>query len=191
MRNLGFGKECCEQNSTIYKYKNQMSEAEEQLLTCLKDLAQKKKDTRAQQISEADLVRAEAMLGFPLPSLLRRIYLEVGNGAFNLSPLYESVHDLRIPLVDSYVRLRSESRDDENGERRWPEKLLIIYDHGCNIYSCLDCVHPDYRVLMKDNNKDLNAYALEAPSFQQWLQALLDNTLDSHFAWETAEKVTF
>jgi hypothetical protein len=44
---------------------------------------------------------------------------------------------------------------------------------------------------MKDNNKDLKAYALEAPSFQQWLQALLDGTLDSHFAWETAEKVTF
>jgi hypothetical protein len=168
-----------------------MSQAEERLLTCLKELAQKREDTWAQCIFEADLAQAEATLGFPLPSLLRRIYLEVGNGAFGLSPLYESVQGLRIPLVDSYVGLRSESGDGENGERRWPEKLLIIYDHGCNIYSCLDCAHPDHRILMKDNNKDLKAYALEAPSFQQWLQALLDGTLDSHFAWETAEKVTF
>jgi hypothetical protein len=168
-----------------------MSEAEEKLLTCLKELAQKRGRTWAKCISEEDLARAEAMLGFPLPSLLRRIYLEVGNGAFGLSPLYESVHKLTIPLVDSYVGLRSESGGDENGERRWPEKLLIMYDHGCNIYSCLDCAHPDHRVLMNDNNKDLNAYALEAPSFQQWLQALLDGTLYLYFAWDAAEKVTF
>jgi hypothetical protein len=44
---------------------------------------------------------------------------------------------------------------------------------------------------MNDNNKDLHAYALEAPSFQQWLQALLDDTLYLHFDWDTAEKVTF
>lgn len=141
-------------------------------------------------MSEAeDLARAEAMLGFPLPSLLRRIYLEAGNGAFGLSPLYESVHELRMPLIESYVGLRSESGGDENGERRWPEKLLILYDWGCNSYSCLDCAHPEHRVVRNDNNRDPDAYALEAPSFRQWLQALLDGTL--HFEWDTAEKVTF
>jgi SMI1 / KNR4 family (SUKH-1) len=168
-----------------------MSEAEERLLTQMKELTPKRGYTWAECIPEEDLARAEAMLGFLLPSLLRRIYLEVGNGAFGLSPLYERVNDLAMPLVESYVGLRLESGGDENGERRWPEKLLIIYDHGCNIYSCLDCAHPEQRVLMNDNNKDLNTYALEAPSFQQWLQVLLEDTLYLHFDWDTAEKVAF
>ncbi len=168
-----------------------MSEAEERLLTRMKELAPKRGYTWVECLPEEDLARAEAMLGFPLPSLLRRIYLEVGDGAFGLSPLYlESFNGLcDMPLIDSYVGLRSESGGDENGERIWPEKLLIIYDWGCNIYSCLDCAHPEHRVVRNDNNRDPDAYALEAPSFRQWLQAVLDGTL--HFDWDTAEKVTF
>lgn len=168
-----------------------MSEAEERLLTRMKELAPQRGYTWVERIPEEELARAEAMLGFPLPSLLRRIYLEVGDGAFGLSPLYlESLNGLcDMPLIDSYVGLRSERGGDENGERIWPEKLLIIYDWGCNIYSCLDCAHPEQRVLRNDNNRDPDAYAIEAPSFQQWLQAVLDGTL--HFDWDTAEKVTF
>ena len=168
-----------------------MSEAEERLLTRMKELTPKRGDTWVERIPEEELARAEAMLGFPLPSLLRRIYLEVGDGAFGLSPLYlESFNGLcDMPLIDSYVGLRSERGGDENGERIWPEKLLIIYDWGCNIYSCLDCAHPEQRVLRNDNNRDPDAYAIETPSFQQWLQAVLDGT--QHFDWDTAEKVTF
>jgi hypothetical protein len=56
------------------------------------------------------------------------------------------------------------------------------------LYSCLDCSHPEYRILRNDNNISWNTYALEAPSFQQWLQALLDGTLE--FDWDKTEKVT-
>jgi len=132
-----------------------MNEAEERLLTRMKELAPKKGYTRAECLPEEDLVRAETLLGFPLPSLLRSIYLEVGNGAFGLSPLYESFNELAMPLVDSYVGLRSGSGGNENGESIWPEKLLIIYDHGCNIYSCLDCAHPEHHVLMKSSLRKL------------------------------------
>jgi hypothetical protein len=168
-----------------------MSEAEERLLTRMKELAPKRGYTWVECIPEEELARAEAMLGFPLPSLLRRIYLEVGDGAFGLSPLYlVSFNGLcDMPLIESYVGLRAESGGEGNGERIWPENLLIIYDWGCNSYSCLDCAHPEHRVLRNDNNEDLDAYAIEAPSFQQWLQAVLDGTL--HFDWDTAEKVTF
>ena len=129
------------------------------------------------------------MLGFPLPSLLKRVNLEVGEGAFGLSPLYaERSHELEMPLVDRYLELRSDQEGGAHGESRWPENLLIIYDWGCTIYSCLDCAHPEYRVFRNENNRDPDAYALEAPSFQQWLQALHDDTL--HFERDTAEKVT-
>lgn len=168
-----------------------MSEAEERLLRRMKELAPKRGYGWVEHIPEEEVARGEAMLGFPLPLLLRRIYREVGNGAFGLSPLYqESFNGLcDMPLIDSYVGLRSENRGGKNGEGMWPEKLLIIYDWGCNIYSCLDCAHPEQRVLRNDNNIDPDIYALEAPSFQQWLQALLDGTL--HFDWEAAEKVSF
>lgn len=166
-----------------------MREAEERLVTQMKELAPQRGYSWVERFPEAKLARAEALLGFPLPPLLRRVYLEVGEGAFGLSPLYaERSHRLEMPLVDSYLELRSDQGGGAHGERRWPEKLLIMYDWGCNIYSCLDCTHPEYRVLRNDNNRDHDAYALETPSIQQWLQALLDDTL--HFDWDTAEKVT-
>ena len=65
-----------------------MSEAEERLLTRMKELAPKRGYTWVECIPEEELARAEAMLGFPLPSLLRRIYLEVGDGVLAFSPLY-------------------------------------------------------------------------------------------------------
>ena len=166
-----------------------MSEAEERLVTRMKKLASQRGYSWVERLPEEELARAEAMLGFPLPPLLRRVYLEVGDGAFGLSPLYEErSNGLDMPLVDRYLELRSDQEGDAHGESRWPENLLIMYDWGCNIYSCLDCAHPEYRVLRNDNNRDSDAYALEAPSLQQWLQALLDDTL--HFDWDTAEKVT-
>lgn len=166
-----------------------MSEAEERLVTRMKELAPQRGYSWVERLPEEELARAEALLGFPLPPLLRRVYLEVGDGAFGLSPLYEErSNGLEMPLVDSYLELRSDQEGDAHGERRWPENLLIMYDWGCTIYSCLDCAHPEYRVLRNDNNRDSDAYALEAPSLQQWLQALLDDTL--HFDWDMAEKVT-
>jgi hypothetical protein len=184
------GRPTTRQGVTREREQQNMSETEEQFLIRMKELAPKRGYSWVERIPEEDLARAETMLGFPLPSLLRRIYLEVGDGAFGLSPLYmENFNGLNeMPLVDSYLGLRSEKGSDKNEERIWPEKLLIIYDWGCNIYSCLDCAHPEYRVLRNDNNEDLDAYAIEAPSFEQWLQAVLDDTLN--FDWDTAEKIT-
>lgn len=157
----------------------------------MKKLTSERRHTWAARVSEEELIRAEATLGFSFPSFLRRIYSEVGNGAFGLSPLYERCDELAMPLIDSYVGLRSESGGNEHEERIWPEKLLIMYDHGCNSYSCIDCAHPAHRVLMNDNSRDPNMYVLEAPSFEQWLQTLLDGTLFSPFDWDAAEKFIF
>ena len=163
---------------TRQRPKDRRQKADERLLTWMKELAPKRGYSWIERLPEAELAHAEALLGFPLPSLLRRIYLEVGNGAFGLSPLFrERFHGLEMPLIDSYVELRSESGRGKDGENIWPEKLLIISDWGCNISSCFDCAHHEQRVLRNDNNIDPDMYALEAPSFQQWLQALLDGAL--------------
>jgi hypothetical protein len=118
-----------------------MSEAEERLLTRMKELAPQRGYSWVGRLPEAELARVEAMLGFPLPPLLRRVYLEVGEGTFGLSPLYaERSNSLAMPLVDSYLELRSDQEGGAHRERRWPENLLIMYQWGCNIYSCLDCL---------------------------------------------------
>lgn len=168
-----------------------MGENEERLLVLMKTLTLEKKHCWVSCISEEALREAEVTLGFLLPSLLRRIYREVGDGAFGLSPLHAGCDECAMSLVDSYVGLRSASGDSEHEERVWPEKLLIVFDHGCNSYSCLDCAHPTHRVLMNDNSRDPNMYVLEAPSFEQWLQTLLDGTLFLPFDWDMAEKFIF
>src|SRR5437764_14997110 len=121
-----------------------VSESEERLVTRMKEFAPQRGYSWVVRLPEVELARAEALLGFPLPPLLRRIYLEVGEGAFGLSPLFlDHSNGLEMPLVDSYAGLRSESGGNEQREDQWPEKLLIIYDWGCNMYSCMDCAHPE------------------------------------------------
>jgi len=80
---------------------------------------------------------AEVLVGRPLPTLLRRLYLEVGNGGFG--PGY------------GVLGLRNGHRDDTGHtatdlyqERRewWPSSpsgLLPICHWGCAIYSLVDC----------------------------------------------------
>ncbi|EFH84828.1 SMI1/KNR4 family protein [Ktedonobacter racemifer] len=167
-----------------------MDETEERLLVLMKALTSERKHRWAACLSEEALLEAEAMLGFPLPSLLRRIYREVGDGAFGLSLLHNGCDECAMSLIESYIELRSASVGGIE-ERVWPEKLLIIYDHGCNSYSCVDCAHPEHRVLMNDNSRDPNIHVLEAPSIEQWLQRLLDGTLFLPCDWNAAEKLLF
>jgi len=175
-----------------------MSEYEDQLIAQMKRLLLVRGYQWVERAREENVAQAEAKLGFSLPSLLRRIYLEVGDGAFGLSPLNrEDFNGLcEEDLVDGYLQRRSLTQEaidlaweqDEEKPFVWPEKLLMIYDWGCNIYSCLDCSHSENRVLRNDNNVSLAACAVETPSFQQWVQAWLNGTLE--FDWNKAEKVT-
>jgi SMI1 / KNR4 family (SUKH-1) len=176
-----------------------MSQNEDQLIAQMRALLPTSGYHWVERVSEEDVAQAEAKLGFPLPSLLKRIYLEVGNGAFGFSPLDgEGLNGMdEEGLVDDYLQRRSLSQEDidlnwEQHEEKpflWPEKLLPIYDSGCNIYSCIDCSHPENRVLRYDPNISFASCAIEAPSLQQWLEAILDGTFN--FQWSIAEKLTF
>jgi hypothetical protein len=178
---------------------DRMKQNEDQLIAQMQALLPVSGYQWVERVSEEDVAQVETKLGFPLPSLLKRIYLEVGNGAFGFSPLDgEGFGGMdEEDLVDDYMQRRSLSQEEidlnwNQGEERpflWPEKLLPIYDSGCNIYSCLECSHPENRVLRYDPNISLATCAIEAPSFHQWLQSILDGTFN--FQWNDAEKVTF
>lgn len=87
--------------------------------------------------TEAEVEEAERLLGCPLPVLLRRLYLEVGNGGFGpgyglLGLRHGHRDDSRRTAVDLY----------EVSEQWWPtapEGLLPICHWGCAIYSLVKC----------------------------------------------------
>jgi hypothetical protein len=148
----------------------------------------------APPVHESDLVRAEALLGFHLPSLLRQLYLQVGNGGFGpgygLYPL-DNAQDpqalrsdsllttsltLRSMTPEEFVRYwKHDVEKDEMELSAWPEHILEVCDWGCNIYSYLNCSQPGYPVLRLDHNTAVRRFDLEALSFRQWLEAWLDH----------------
>lgn len=144
-------------------------------------------------VTDEEVVQAETQLGFVLPSFLRRIYLEVGNGGFG--PGYGLLPLNKIPLdapqhtaslVTHYQRMKSFSQkdidkyfaDDEEKPALWPERVLTLIDWGCNIYSCLDCNSEDLPIFRMDSNKNfLIEWAMEAASLQEWLEMWTDGRL--------------
>jgi hypothetical protein len=98
---------------------------------------------RAMQEAERDLScatqeqvsEAEAMLGFPLPPLLARLYREVGNGGFG--PDYQL-----FPLIGPEGRTAVSVYQGELSPGRWPAGILPVLDWGCGMYAAVDCTDP-------------------------------------------------
>lgn len=166
------------------------------------------KSKPAPPVTAAEMLEAEAKLGFSLPPLLRRLYLEVSNGDFGpgLLRLIEGqvtpeTRPSDYSIVSWYVGLHSTTQEkldawwgteEEDRPMILPEKIFEIKDWGCNIYSCLDCSKPELPVLRNDNNISFRTFALEAPSLHEWLESwLYGKELFFLVDWEQAEKVTF
>lgn len=173
---------------------------EDALIERLKEMVQ---HAGISPVTQEERVQAEAQLGFELPPFVRRLYCEVGNGGFGgMFPLSGYHHfSWSAPLdtiVTAYEEMRSLSQEDveknwTDEEKRpalWPQRVLMICDWGCNIYSCLDCSSPSLPVLRMDSNHNfLVEWAIEAPSLWQWLEAWLNEEDLFHLDWEAATKV--
>jgi hypothetical protein len=86
--------------------------------------------------SEA-IAAAEVMLGFRLPTLLRRIYEDVADGGFG--PAYGI-----LPMASHYPEAGQhetvvEVRDKLAVDPRWPTRIVPLCDWGCANWSWLDC----------------------------------------------------
>ena len=121
--------------------------------------------------AEMDLVRTEAVLGFGLPPLLRRIYGEVagggfgpGNGLFPLHPDRSGAWPEE-GLVEVHTRLVVESQQ--------PSTLLPLCDWGCAIWSCLDCASSDGPIVtLSGEHPPVNT----GHDLRSWLTAWLSGT---------------
>jgi len=140
-------------------------------------------------VTQADLADAEKLLGFALPPFLKRVYLEVGNGGFGpgygLAPLFtpalfpeEEVY-FQPSLVHTTLCYRGKD---------WPETLLYLCGWGCNIYSSIDCSHPQYPIVRSEQTWHIG---IEAPSMPQWLRAWLNGTPQFSLDRDNLLPVTF
>ncbi|MDQ2714751.1 MAG: SMI1/KNR4 family protein [Chloroflexota bacterium] len=153
-------------------------------------------------VTAEDIAQAEAQIGFELPPFLSRLYLEIGDGGFGpgygLLPLNN--HNTSIDsLVTAYLGMKSMSQKDideywANEEEKpslWPERVLMVCDWGCNIYSSVNCASPDLVMYRLDSNINFMVeWAIEASSLQDWLEAWVDGKPLADLDWEQAAKVS-
>lgn len=116
----------------------------------------------------AEVDAAEEALGFPIPPLLRRLYVEVGNGGFG--PAYGLLGVPTIPatpfqadIVVLYTQIYSVPLPEESPSWRWPRGLVPLISIGCNIMECVDFLHPPHPLVVDDPNE----YDSERPLIEQ------------------------
>ncbi len=135
--------------------------------------------------SNSDVAKAEAKLGFALPNLLKRLYLEISNGIAGFScdimGLDGGCASDAGSLVDSYLCFKT---GGESETRSWRTGLLPFCNWGCAIYSCVDCTdaaHPIFTY--EDSGVWTERYSL-SEFFEMWLKGKV------LFSQENVEVVT-
>ena len=91
--------------------------------------------------SPAAVAEAEQIIGYPLPTLLRRLYLEVANGEFGPGENVLGIQGARgdrqwTDIIDVYQAFGSNPDDPP------PPCLVWLHDWGCAIWSLVDCRDP-------------------------------------------------
>ena len=133
-------------------------------------------------VSLVELEIAEKKLGFQLPSLLRALYLQIGNGGFG--PGYgliglndKGAKNYHITLVDGYLEGITFVHPDYPP---WPKQLIVICDWGDNITSALDWTSAQCPVYRFNGDRYAegpfeSVMELESPSLQTWLEDWLND----------------
>jgi hypothetical protein len=132
---------------------------------------------------------AEKLIGHGLPPLLRRLYLEVGNGGFGpgfgiLGVRGGHGDDSRHTAVELYEAWKP-------GQSADTKKLFPVCYWGCAIYSLVDCATTDGTMWGWDPNpvppNDLQkALFIESITLHGWLERWLDRTINQPTVVEDA-----
>ncbi|MGW0334417.1 SMI1/KNR4 family protein [Streptomyces sp. NPDC003011] len=156
----------------------------EQLLTQVEAMARTTRPwgwaSLPEPVDAATLARAEATLGFRLPTLLAELYLRIGDGGFGpeygVLPLLDNAAAGEPAAVTQYLTNRADGRKDPSWP--WPEGVLPISHWGCAMYACVDCRSPHVPVLLFEPNAGEadHAWFVDAPSLTDWLRAWIDGT---------------
>jgi hypothetical protein len=137
------------------------------------------------RVSKSDITKAETKLGFPIPQLLGRLYLEISNGidgfAYAISGLEGGCDPFCGTLVDAYMDFK---RDGESEDKEWKTGLLPFCHWGCAKFSCVDCADSANPIFTyEDSGTWAEQYTL-AEFFEMWLKG------EIFFSEENVEIVT-
>jgi hypothetical protein len=94
-------------------------------------------------VSLRDLADEESRLGFRLPPILRRLYLEIGNGGFGPGGGLLSLRQIS-PKVDQTVATLYHQLQGSRRKRggTWQEGVVPFAEWGDFIFSCVDLAGP-------------------------------------------------
>jgi len=124
-----------------------------------------------------EVANDERRLGFTVPPLMKRLYVEIGNGGFGpgygLIGLTNGVpDDTGKTGPEIYNQFRCSDPNDPNW--KWPSGLLPICHWGCAILSCVDCADSKFRMRIFDPNARhgddwADSFFEEAEGFETWI----------------------
>jgi len=122
--------------------------------------------------SSADIQRAEAALGFKLPTLLEKLYGEVANGGFGPEHGVLGLDGGHASDGQSCVKTYLGFRKPYRNKIIWPEFYLPICFRGCSIYSVLDCSSDSGPVVGIDLADGVRpeAFKKESESLFAWME---------------------
>lgn len=121
---------------------------------------------------------AERARNHPLPTFLRRLWLEVGNGGFGpgygiLGVADGSTDDLGRTALDAYREFHSVRR-----EQSLPDSLLPLCHWGCAIYSLVDIASEQGDMWACDPNPGVEDDTFRQPlTLAEWFARWIDGRL--------------
>ncbi|GAA4512478.1 hypothetical protein GCM10023191_078280 [Actinoallomurus oryzae] len=139
--------------------------------------------------SEVGISEAERVIGYPLPTLLRRIYLEVANGGLGphgygilgvpgVEWTDDGYYGEWVDVIDVY-RAFSAPDPDLPSSHDVPPYMVWLFDWGCAIWSLVDCRDERGQMWGWDPNS-----RFEDPLFpsnmtlSEWFRKWLDGNLE-------------
>lgn len=117
---------------------------------------------------------AERIIGFPIPSLLRRLYLEVANGGFGPFEGVLGVSGSGLPQSGNFADIADIYQDGPDPSGRIPAGLVLLFDWGCAVWSLVDFRDPSGPMWSIDNGQLFR----QDMDLGQWLTRSLNGTLE-------------
>ncbi|MGW9030732.1 SMI1/KNR4 family protein [Streptomyces sp. NPDC055722] len=138
------------------------------------------------------LAEAEGIIGYPLPPLLRRLYAEVANGGFGPFGGIEGLRDGYASdgpsMLEVYLQYDEPGPDpEEQAPPSPPHGVLLICNHGCAMWSMLDCRHPDGQMWWWDQGDRHKCDLTLRDWMSMWLEGKLEHGIPGHLAVEDEE----
>ncbi|MEV8561606.1 SMI1/KNR4 family protein [Streptomyces sp. NPDC051917] len=136
------------------------------------------------------LAEAERIIGYPLPPLLRRLYTEVANGGFGpfggIEGLRNGYTSDGPSMLEMYLQY-DEPDPEPEAPPAPPHGVLLFCDHGCAMWSLLDCRQTEGQMWWWDQGERHKCDLTLREWLGMWLEGKLEHGIPGDLALEDDE----